>query len=399
MRLLPLAAALAVALLLGGCIPPGEGFDRAGEHLAHVAPVRPVPPAPVTARQAGVAAGPSISQLPIDPVRARDALNAFRTSCPSLVRRPDVSGLTQPVDWQPACAAAASWPDADAIGFFRRYFETARVGQGALFATGYYEPEIAGSRTPMPGYAVPIYGVPDDLAQQVDPASGRTLRGRLQDGQLVAYADRGQIEDQGLAGHAPIIGYAADPIDLFFLQIQGSGRIRLPDGTVMRIGYAGDNGLPYTGIGKAMVAQGLITVDQGSMQGIVGWLRAHPDQADAVMRQNKAYVFFKERTGAGPLGSLGVPVTGHVTVAADPAFTPLGAPVWLSADRVEAGGLWVAQDTGGAIKGPNRFDTFWGAGADAERIAGGMSARGSSYLLLPVGTLARLGDGGQAARS
>jgi membrane-bound lytic murein transglycosylase A len=154
-----------------------------------------------------------------------------------------------------------------------------------------------------------------------------------------------------------------------------------------------------------MIQQGLITVDQGSMQGIVGWLKAHPDQADRVMRQNSSFIFFKQRDGAGPLGSLGVPVTPRATVAADPGFTPLGAPVWLgSVDRSDVAGLWIAQDIGGAIKGANRFDTFWGAGDDAARIAGGMSARGTAYLLVPTGTVERAsaqeqgGNAGSTAR-
>ena len=392
-RALP-AAALALALTLGACVPPRE------ERPAPVSSNTP-PPAPAfkTAIEAGVKAGPAVTALPIDPARARDALAGFRTSCTALVRRPDPSGLTRGPDWQPACTAAVAWPDGQAVTFFQRYFETARVGEGKLYATGYYEPEIEGARAPTLGYDVPIYGVPDDLVeadlgQFAADLKGRKIRGRVQGGKLLPYPDRGQIETMGLAGHAQKIAYAADPIDFFFLQIQGSGRLRLPDGSVMRIGYASQNGQTYTGIGKAMIAQGLITPDQGSMQSIVAWLRAHPDQASGVMRQNRSFIFFKELTGAGPLGAMGVPVVGRVSLAADPAFTPLGAPVWLSADRAEAGGLWVAQDTGGAIKGANRYDTFWGAGADAARIAGGMSARGLAYLLLPSGTLARLGAGG-----
>jgi membrane-bound lytic murein transglycosylase A len=401
-RLTATAAAVVLTLTLAACVPPGG--TQHGE-LAQPAPPPMPTSAPRTAFEAGVRAGPSVADLPIDPTRARNTLMGFRMSCAALVRRTDASGLTRAADWQPACAAAPGWPDGQAITFFRRYFETAQVGEGHLYATGYYEPEIQGARAPTLGYNVPIYGPPDDmveadLGQFAPDLKGRKIRGKVQGNALVPYPDRGQIEDQGLANHAPKIGYAADPIAFFFLQIQGSGRLRLADGSVMRIGYAGQNGQPYTGIGKAMIAQGLLQPGQGSMQGIIAWLRVHPDQADAVMRQNRSYVFFKELAGSGPLGALGVPVTGHVSVAADPAFTPLGAPVWLSADRTDAAGLWVAQDTGGAIKGPNRFDTFWGAGADAERIAGGMSSRGLSYLLLPVGTLARLGaDGGRSARS
>ncbi|WP_419825961.1 murein transglycosylase A [Sphingomonas sp.] len=403
------AGAAVLALVASACVGP-----RATAPLPAVAqaPVHPAPPsaAPLfgaDARSAGIAAGPSVAELPIDPQRALGALAGFRSSCAVLVRRQDASGLTRGADWRPACAAAASWPGDDAVGFFRRWFETGRVGEGKLLATGYYEPEIAGAQQPTLGYDVPVYGVPDDLVEadlgQFAPdLQGRKIRGRVQGNRFVPYYDRGQIEDGAIAPRARPIAWAADPIALFFLQIQGSGRLRLPAGGIMRVGYAGQNGQPYTGIGRWMLAHGMLAPGQASMQGIVGWLRAHPDQADGVMRQNRAYVFLKPISDAGgPPGALGVPVIGHVSVAADPKFVPLGAPIWLSADRTEAAGLWIAQDTGGAIKGPNRVDTFWGAGAEAERIAGGMSARGLAYLLLPQGTVARLnggGTGGDAAR-
>jgi len=403
-RLAPAAAAVAFGLSLASCVAPRSAEVTNGPPP----PVHPAPPsAPAVsdAVEAGVRPGPAVSALPIDPTRAGAALAAFRTSCAALLKREDRSGLTRNADWKPACDAANGWPQGQAVGFFDRYFETARIGEGKLFATGYFEPEIQGSQQPRLGYDIPIYGLPDDLVtadlgQFAPDLKGRTIRGRVQNGKLVPYPDRGAIEDGAVRGKAPVIGYAADPIAFFFLQIQGSGRVRLPDGQVMRIGYAGQNGQPYTGIGRWMIDHGLITRDQGSMQGIVAWLKAHPDQADMVMRQDRSYVFFKTLTGPGPIGAMGVPVTAHVSVAADPAFTPLGAPVWLSADRTDAAGLWVAQDTGGAIKGPNRFDTFWGAGDEAARIAGGMSARGLAWLLLPKGTLARLGDDdGQPARS
>ena len=401
------SAALALVLATAGCVAPRGGpiAQTSAPPPVHPAPTGPAVPEAGTARLAGVRPGPPVETLPIDPARAGEALAAFRLSCASLVKRTDLSGLTQGADWRPACAAAPGWSRGEAIGFFRRFFETVQVGEGRLYATGYYEPEIEGARAPTLGYDVPVLGVPDDLVdadlgQFAPDLQGRKIRGRVQGNHLVPYPDRSQIEDQGLGPHAPRIAYARDRIAFFFLQIQGSGRLRLPDGGVMRIGYAGQNGQPYTGIGKWMLAQDMLAPGQASMQGIVGWLRTHPDQADAVMRQNRSYVFFKELVDSGPLGALGVPVTGRVSVAADPKFVPLGAPLWLSADRVEAAGLWVAQDTGGAIKGANRVDTFWGAGADAERIAGGMSSRGLAWLLLPKGTLAKLGgDGGPAVTS
>jgi membrane-bound lytic murein transglycosylase A len=275
------------------------------------------------------------------------------------------------------------------------------VGDGQAFATGYFEPEIAGSRTRRPGFEVPVYSTPDDLVRgwpaDVPQAerTGRAPLGRYNaSGDFERYPDRAAIEDGALEGRVPVIGYAADPVEFFFLQIQGSGRLRTPEGEVIRIGYAAQNGRAYTGIGGVMRERGLLGDGPGqypgSMQGIMSYIRENPREGRELMRMNQSWVFFRELTGDGPLGALGVPVRSEASVAADPAFVPLGAPVWLDLDRNEADGLWIAQDTGGAIKGANRFDTFWGAGSEARRIAGGMSGRGSALLLLPKGTVARL---------
>ncbi|WP_284734821.1 murein transglycosylase A [Sphingosinicella terrae] len=348
----------------------------------------PLPPA--TAAQAGVRPGPALGALEISPAAAASALAAFRISCPDIVRRADLSGLARPADWATACAAASSWGNADALAFFAAHFETVAVGDGTAFATGYYEPEIAGSRDRRPGYDVPVYAKPDDLLDR-NPLTGESGRGRLDgEGRYVLYHDRAAIEAGALAGRGLEIAWAADPVDLFFLQIQGSGRLRLPDGGVMRIGYAGQNGREYVAIGRLMRERGILQ-SPITMQAITAWLRAHPEEGRALMRENRSYVFFRELTGPGPLGALGRPVTPRVSVAADPRFVPLGAPVILAGmDNSLADGLWVAQDTGGAIRGANRFDTFWGAGPQAATIAGGMSARGRAYLLLPRGSLARL---------
>jgi membrane-bound lytic murein transglycosylase A len=348
-----------------------------------------------------VIAGPDLVTL--DPTIAVRAMRAFRLSCPALTRREDASGLTRPEDWRPACAALDDPPGMIVVGhldgeqavvFFQDRFELVQVGAGTAFVTGYYEPEIEGSRTHLPGYDVPIYAKPADLVEQdsaAATATGTPRRGRLENGVMVPYYDRAEIEDGALAGRGLEIAWAKDPIDLFFLEIQGSGRLRLPDGSVMRIGYAGQNGRDYVGIGRLMRERGLLQPGGTTMQDITAWLRAHPDEGKALMRENKSYVFFKELTGAGPLGALGVAVTPRASVAADPKFVPLGAPILLELDRPEASGLWIAQDTGGAIRGANRFDTFWGAGEEAARIAGGMQGRGSAYILVPKGTLARLG--------
>lgn len=377
---------LALLVGLASCaptiIPPGPPQ----------APAPPPPPPPANAVAEGVRAGPALDTLGLTDESAEAALAAFRVSCPSLLKRADISGLTRPDDWAAACAESSTWPAGNARNFFATYFEAAVIGEGRAFATGYFEPQIAGSRVRAPGYDVPVYRTPPDLVQVVPEGStdGKPVRGRIVDGRYSLYYDRAEIEGGALAGQGLEIAWAADPIDFFFLQIQGSGRLALPDGSVMRIGYDNQNGREYVAIGRLLKERGLLGPGQTSMQGIVAWLRAHPEEARAVMRENKSYIFFRELTGPGPLGALGVPVTPRATVAADPRFVPLGAPVVLAVDKPEARGLWVAQDTGGAIKGANRFDTFWGAGEEAKLIAGGMQALGDAYVLLPKGAVGRL---------
>ena len=408
-----LAAALLLSACAGGVIPPGAGGPapalppRGGGGMAtRPVPATPHPPVPVTppvtvpvdaanAVSVGITTGPAIIDLIPSGERSRKALQAFRLSCPSLMRRSDQSGLTRGSDWNSACAAASSWPEASAGEFFTRYFEAVQVGDGKAFVTGYYEPEIAGSRTRQPGYEVPIYRRPltlidVNLGQFSDSLKGKTIRGKVDGSNLVPFDERSQIIAGSLAGQGLELAWAADPVEFFFLQVQGSGRLLLPDGGVMRIGYDGQNGRDYTGIGKLMKDRGLIQA--GSMQDIMQYLRAHPAEGAAIMNENKSFVFFRELTGAGPLGAMGVAVTPEATVAADPRYVPLGAPVLLSLDRAEPNGIWIAQDTGGAIKGANRFDSFWGAGSNARSIAGGMSARGSALILLPIGSAARLGQ-------
>ncbi|WP_177198429.1 murein transglycosylase A [Novosphingobium sp. CF614] len=369
-----------------------------------------LPPAE-TAVALGVRPGPAFSHLSLTEPDATKALAGFRESCPRVTSRIDGSGLTRPEDWRQACTAAANWGTGSAVLFFASYFETARVGDGKAYATGYYEPEIAGSRTRQPGFEVPVYRLPPDLVRarpgDAPPlADGKMPLGRYgADGIFTAYHDRAAIARGVLMGRGLEIAWAADPVEFFFLQVQGSGRLRLPDGSVMRIGYAGQNGMPYTGIGTVMRERGLLGSGSGqysgSMQGIMRYLREHPAEGKALMDANRSYVFFRELTGAptdGPTGALGVPVRSGSSVAADPRYVPLGAPVWFDLDRPEADGLWIAQDTGGAIKGPNRFDTFWGAGSQARLTAGGMSGRGEALVLVPKGTLARLLGRGPGTR-
>jgi membrane-bound lytic murein transglycosylase A len=328
------------------------------------------------------------SPVELEPARAARALEAFKLSCPALVRRSDQSGLTTTSDWLPLCTEATRLASMDAASFFRNRFDWVQVGKGEAFATGYYEPEIAGSRTPAPGYEVPVYAKPDDLVRCYGP-DGKG-RGRVDhEGYCVLYYTRAEIEDGALQGSGLEIGWGADPIELFFLQIQGSGRLKLPDGQVMRIGYADQNGREYVGIGRLLRDRGILPPGGASMDAIIAWMRTQPDGGKALMRENPSYIFFKELTGPGPLGALNVAVSPQMTVAADPKFVPLGAPVFLTLERPEASGLWVAQDTGGAIKGANRFDTFWGHGEAARRTAGGMSAKGRALILLPKGVVAR----------
>ena len=377
---------LAAFLVLSACVsrpvevPP---LTPAPTPVPAPAPVPVVPPPPANALAAGVslAAAPQF----ITQVEAGRALQAFRASCPVLLRRQDQSGLASPAAWASVCAEAAAVSPASAAAFFRDRFDWISVGDGKAFATGYYEPEILGSRTPLPGY-VPIHGVPADLTRCTRP-DGQMGRGRVDEtGTCVLYHTRTEIEEGALANKAPILAYAADPVELFFLQIQGSGRVRFPDGSVMRIGYADQNGREYVGIGRLLRERNILPAGGASMQGIKGWIRSNPEAGKALMRENLSYIFFRELTGPGPLGAINVPVAPRATVAADPKFVPLGAPVFLALDRPEAYGFWVAQDTGGAIKGANRFDTFWGAGTEATRIAGGMSANGVALILLPKGS-------------
>lgn len=366
-------------------------------------PSDPNPPLPAvaspstatTAAEAGVIAGPEFNELGISPDQATRALKAFRLSCRSLLGRSDISGLTQNAEWSESCAAAKDWSDRDATNFFSRYFGTVQVGAGSAFVTGYYEPEIAASRERRPGYDVPIYRRPPDLIDAdlglfAQNLQGKRIRGRVEGGRFVPYHDRAAIEGGALAGRGLELAWAADAAEFFFLQVQGSGRLRLPDGSVVRIGYDSQNGRDYVGIGRLLLDRGELQPGQASMQGILDYLHADPVRGAMVMNENPSWVFFRELTGSGPLGALGVPVTGRASVAVDPRYVPLGAPVFLSLDRAEPNGLWIAQDTGGAIKGANRFDSFWGAGDQARAIAGGMAARGSALILLPRTAVARL---------
>ncbi len=389
------ALALASFLILSACasrpLPPPE---PAPPVQPAPVPPRPAPPAPAPAAPSPAGANALLTGVALQPAKvigaeeAARALAAFRASCGVLMRRQDASGLTRAGDWAPLCTEAQTLDPVFAPGFFFHRFAWVRIGDGKAFATGYYEPEIEGSRVPLPGY-VPIHRAPPDLVR-CTRADGTSGRGRIgPGGQCVAYHSRADIQDGALNGRGLEIAWARDPVELFFLEIQGSGRVRLPDGSVMRIGYASQNGRDYVAIGKLLRDRGIFQPGQATMQSIKDWIRANPEEGRALMRENLSYVFFREITGPGPLGALEVAVTPKGSVAADPKYVPLGAPVHLILDRADASGLWVAQDTGGAIKGPNRFDTFWGAGEVAVAAAGGMASSGSALLLIPKSSAAR----------
>ena len=318
---------------------------------------------------------------------------AFLQSCKGLKGNPSWSAVCQAAGGLPAL------PEGLAIrAFFEQQFLPWQINQteGGVegLVTGYYEPLLRGSRYLTPKYRFPILAPPEDLLvvdlSTVYPElKNLRLRGRLQGNKVVPYFTRADIE----AGSAPVRGkellWVDDPVDLFFLQIQGSGRVKLENGEVVRVGYADQNGHPYRSIGKWLVEKGELTLDKASMQGIKDWGRKNPERLPELLNANPSYVFFRELPNhlSGPLGALGVPLTAERSIAIDPRGMPLGAPVWLATTRPNASEplnrLMLAQDTGGAIRGNVRADFFWGFGDDAGRQAGAMKQKGRMWALLP----------------
>ncbi len=317
--------------------------------------------------------------------------------------------------WSGVCEAAqqlSALPESEEIrAFLEQQFQPWQINQseGGVdgLATGYYEPLLHGSRTPGARYRYPLYGPPDDmlvvdLAAIYPELKNLRLRGRVQGNKVVPYWNRAEIE----AGAAPVRGkevlWVDDPVELFFLQVQGSGRVRLEDdrgggkgggkGTeIVRVGYADQNGYPYRSIGKWLIDKGEIGTDKASMAGIKDWARKNPARLVELLNANPSYVFFREiantSSGAGPLGALGVPLTNERSIAVDPRGIPLGAPVWLTTSRPNTresmNRLVLAQDTGSAIRGNVRADFFWGYGDEAGRLAGAMKQKARMWLLLP----------------
>ena len=306
--------------------------------------------------------------------------------------------------WQQVCRLAArvgkNAAPAVAQRFFEDWFAAYRVSDNGnpdgLF-TGYFEPLLNGSLRPSARYSVPLYKRPGDLISVnlgdfSQDLKGKQITGRLRGNRLVPYAERAAIERGALNGKNLELVWVDDPVDAFFLQIQGSGQVRLPDGRILRVGYAGKNGQPYFAIGRDLVTRGILTPENVSLQTIRAWLEANPGQAQALMNKNRSYVFFRLIQGAGPIGAQGVPLTPDHSLAVDRRFIPLGAPLWLDTTNPLSPGaplrrLVIAQDTGGAIKGVVRGDLFWGAGERAREGAGKMKQRGRYYILLPRSAL------------
>lgn len=300
-------------------------------------------------------------------------------------------------DWQEACFVATNLnptTDLEIRHFFETYFVPYKVTSGSVAEgsfTGYYVPELRGSRTQKHPYTTAVYKRPSDLVMVEDlgiyrkELKGMRIAGRVVNGNLQPYATHAEITNGALVGNELL--WVEDPIDAFFMQIQGSGIIKLDSGESVYLSYAGTNGHPYSSIGKILIQQQVLTQETVSMQSIRAWLYAHPDQAKALMQQNASFVFFKEVSGKEPIGAQGVALTAGRSLAIDPVFIAYGTPIWLnvehptSLERIQR--LVVAQDKGGAIKGPIRGDLFWGSGDAAGELAGKMKSKGSYYVLLP----------------
>lgn len=310
------------------------------------------------------------------------ALPAMKRSCQSLLRKdPSSSMKTHPSgqgsagDWHPFCQRLLDNPpntDAELRHVIQQYLKpyqaTCPNGTTGCF-TGYDEPELRGSKRRHGRYLTPLYRLPGKKVRYKGISRSRIVKGALR--------------NKGLE-----LVWVDDPVDAFFLQVQGSGRVRLEDGSIMRVGYAGQNGCPYYAIGNALIKRGVLSPGNVSRQSIRKWLKQNPSQAEAIMSLNKSYVFFKVRQGEGPIGAHGVVLTPKRSLAVDKRFISLGTPLWVDLSHPDYGApriqsLVVAQDTGGAIKGPVRGDLFWGCSPEADDCAGRMNSQGEYYLLLP----------------
>lgn len=304
--------------------------------------------------------------------------------------------------WRETCLQADAMRGEN-VAALRQFFESRFIphqvlnpdGSGDGLITGYYEPLLRGSRTRSGKYRYPLYTTPDelliiDLSTVYPELKNMRLRGRLQGRKVVPYYSRGEIESNPARLQGKELFWVDDAVDLFFLQVQGSGRVKLENGETVRVGYAEQNGHPYKSIGRLLVERGELSVVEASMQGIRAWGERNPTKLGALLRENASFVFFRELPSAlpGPLGSLGVPLTAGRSLAVDTRVIPQGAPVflattWPATDR-QLSRLMVAQDTGGAIKGSVRADFFWGFGAEAGDQAGKMRQQGKLWVLMPT---------------
>lgn len=311
--------------------------------------------------------------------------------------------LKAKLNWQEICAAAGRVDSGDGAAqraFYETWFTPYQVsnpdGSTQGMITGYYEPRLYGSRVQTERFRYPLYAAPDDLLTidlgAVYPQlKDMRLRGRLQGKRVLPYYSRAEIDSGAGAPQGRELFWVDNAVELFFLQIQGSGRIELPDGSLVKVGYADQNGHPYVSIGKKLVESGELKLENASMQGIKAWAEKNPDKLPALLEQNPSYVFFRELPNGlyAPLGALGVPLTGEYSLAVDARTIPLGVPVFLATTRPNStdplNRLMLAQDTGGAIRGAVRADFFWGYGEAAAAQAGKMKQQGRLWVLFPKG--------------
>ena len=324
------------------------------------------------------------------------AYAAFAASCPTLVRNEKRRPL-----WAGVCATEAQPAERDAAALrawfeaqFRPWALTNTDGTREGLITGYYEPIIRGRRTTSADFPTPVFGPPDDmivveLAELYPELKHLRLRGRIEGRKLVPYYSRSEWEQQETQRSKKALLWTDDPLDYFFLQIQGSGQVVLEDGTRIRLNYADQNGHPYKSIGRWLIDKGELQAHQASMQGIKAWAAANPKRLNELLNANPSMVFFRElpATGSGPPGALGIALTPERSLAIDPRHVPLGAPIYLSTTRPNSSEplqrLMLAQDTGGAIRGVVRGDFYWGSGNEAGAQAGKMRQPGRPWLLMP----------------
>jgi membrane-bound lytic murein transglycosylase A len=333
----------------------------------------------------------------------RAALVAFRRSCGAILKLQAPSALGDysghAGDWFSVCRAALAANENKAREFFEARFSAFEIGGEAL-VTGYYEPLLHGSRTRHGEYQTPVYATPRDLVSADLGAfrpewAGERIAGHVSDRHLVPYATRAEIDE--FPPPASVHFYGNDPVAVFFLHIQGSGRVALDDGATIRVAYAAQNGRPYSAIGAKLVTLGVLTHQTVSMQSIRAWLKANPSGARQLMESNQSFIFFREApvgdASLGSPGSEGVALTPGASIAVDPKFHALGVPFFIAThlpDGTKLQNLFVAQDTGGAIRGPARVDIFFGQGARAETLAGEMKSAGHLYILLPKQLAAKI---------